>query len=168
MKLFLKQKVFSWRDRFFVKDENGGDRFSVEGEIFTWGKKLHIYDANGIETAFIRQKVWSWLPRYFIEIGGVVVCEIVKEFTLFKPSYRLEGVPWRMKGDFWAHEYTLYDSNNENHIMSISKKRFSWGDSYELDISDPQNELLCLCVALAVDCVLAAQAAASSASSSSH
>ncbi|MCL1808016.1 MAG: hypothetical protein FWG31_09995 [Oscillospiraceae bacterium] len=34
---------------------------------------------------------------------------------------------------------------------------FSWGDSYELDIADPQNELLCLCVALAVDCALDAK-----------
>jgi len=167
MKLFLKQKVFSWRDRFYVKDENGNDRFYVEGEIFTWGKKLHIYNVNGTEVAFIRQKIFSWLPRYFIEIGGVVVCEIVKEFTLFKPSYRLEGLPWRLKGDFWAHEYKLDDNYNERQIMSISKKWFTWGDSYELDINDPQNELLCLCVTLAVDCVLASQAAAA-ASSSSH
>jgi len=31
MKLYLKQKVFSWRDRFCVKDEQGNDRFVVVG-----------------------------------------------------------------------------------------------------------------------------------------
>jgi len=155
MKLYLKQKVFSWRDRFYAKDENGSDRFAVEGEIFTWGKKLHIYDTNGAEAAFIRQMVWSWMPRYYIEIGGRVVCEIVKEFTLFRQSYRLEGMSWHLNGDFWAHEYSL--SDNGRRIMLLSKKWFTWGDSYELDIADPRDELLCLCIALAVDCALASQ-----------
>jgi len=156
MKLYLKQKVFSWRDRFYAKDENGGDRFYIEGEIFSWGKKLHVYDANGAEVAFIRQKVFSFMPRYFVEIGGRVVCEIVKELTFFKHSYRLEGIPWRMNGDFWAHEYALGD-NNGRQVMRMSKKWFTWGDSYELDIADPNDEILCLCVALAVDCAMAAQ-----------
>ena len=159
MKLYLKQKVFSWRDRFLVKDENENDHYSVEGEIFTWGKKLHVYDANGNEAAFIRQKVWSWRPRYFVEIGGRVACEIVKEFTFFKPSYSIEGLSWRLEGDFWAHEYALTDGGRQ--VMRLSKKWFTWGDSYELDIADQRDELLCLCIALAVDCVLAAENEAS-------
>jgi len=76
----------------------------------------------------------------------------VKEFTVFKQSYRIEGLPWRMDGDLWAHEYSLY--NGDQQVMQMSKKWISWGDSYELDIADPQNELLCLCVTLAVDCAL--------------
>ena len=163
MKLYIKQKVFSWRDRFFAKDESGVDRYAVEGEIFTWGKKLHVYDVNASEVAFIRQKVWSWLPRYIVEIGGSVVCEIVKEFTLIKPRYRLEGLSWRLDGDLWAHEYSLTDAGRQ--IMRLSKKWFTWGDSYELDIADPRDELLCLCVALAVDCALEAQ---NNANSSNH
>ena len=155
MRLYMKQKVFSWGDRFFVYDENGYERYSVEGEVFSWGKKLHVYDINGMEAAFIRQKVLSWMPRFFVEIGDRVVCEIVKEFTFFRQSYHIEGLPWHMDGDFWAHEYSL-DSNGRQ-IMRLSKKWFTFGDSYELDIANPQDELLCLCIALAVDCALAIQ-----------
>lgn len=99
MKLYMKQKVFSWTDKFNVADANGNTRYYVEGELFSWGKKLHIYDNTGREVAFIRQKLMSWLPRYFIEINGVTVATVVKEFTLFKPSYRVDGLPWQMKGD---------------------------------------------------------------------
>jgi uncharacterized protein YxjI len=162
MKLYLKQKVFSWRDRFYAKDENGNDRYAVEGEIFTLGKRLRVYDANGSEAAYIRQKVMSWLPRYYIEIGGRVVCEVVKEFTFFRQSYCIEGLSWHLEGDFWAHEYALHENGRQ--IMRLSKKWFTWGDSYELDIADPQNELLCLFVALAVDCALASQQAAAGSS----
>lgn len=39
--------------------------------------------------------------------------------------------------------------------MRLTKAWFIWGDSYELEIFNPENELLCLCVALAVDCAMA-------------
>ncbi|MCL2060443.1 MAG: LURP-one-related family protein [Oscillospiraceae bacterium] len=154
----MKQKVFTWRDRFFIKDEAGNDRYSVVGEIFTFGKQLRVYDAGGTEVAFIRQKVFTFLPRFFVEINGREVCEIVKELTLLRQSYRLHGLPWHLHGDFWAHEYNLVEGDRQ--IMHMSKIWFTWGDSYEMDIAEPQNELMCLCIALAVDCVLAMQQAA--------
>lgn len=83
MKLYIKQKVFSWGDKFTVKDVNGEDRYFVEGEIFSWGKKLHVYDMCGNEVAFIQQKLFSFLPRYFVYVGDAQVAEIVKEFTFF-------------------------------------------------------------------------------------
>ena len=62
MKLYIKEKVFTWGDKFTVKDERGNDRYIVEGEVFTWGKKLHVYDMDGNEAAFIKQEVWRFLP----------------------------------------------------------------------------------------------------------
>lgn len=153
MKLYMKQRVFSWTDRFDIADEYGASRYYVEGELFSWGKKLHIYNNMGQEVAFIGQKVMSWLPRYSVEINGVVVATIVKDFTFFSPSYHVEGLPWEMDGDFWAHDYVMYEGQHE--IMRLSKAWFTWGDSYEIDIHDPQNEILCLSVALAVDCAVA-------------
>ena len=149
MKLYIKQRAFSWRDRFAVKQENGADRWFAQGEFFSWGRKLHVYDAQGQETAFIRRKMMSFLPRYFIELGEAVFA-MKKEFSL-RPRYSIEGVPWQMIGDFWAHEYELSDDSGP--VMRMSKHWFTWGDSYELDIPNPNNELLCLCIALTVDCM---------------
>lgn len=41
MKLYIKQKVFSIGAKFHITDENGENRYRVEGEVFTLGKKLH-------------------------------------------------------------------------------------------------------------------------------
>ena len=164
MQLYIKQKVFSWRDRFAVKDAAGYDRWFAQGEIFSWGRKLHVYDAHGREVAFLRQKLWTFFhQKYFIELGGQTYA-LVKEFTFGRPRFYLEGLPWRMEGNFWAHEYDLFDGRGV--IMHISKHWFTWGDSYLLDIPDPRNELLCLCVALAVDCMQADAAQSSAAASS--
>lgn len=45
--------------------------------------------------------------------------------------------------------------------LYIKQKVFSWGDSYELNISDPRDEIVALAVVLTIDCVMAAQASAS-------
>ena len=153
MRLYMKQKVFSWRDRFTVKDETGADRYAAQGEVFSWGKRLRVYDASGMQVAFIKEKVLSWLPRFYVEIGGQTVCVIVKELTFLRQRYRLEGMPWRLDGDFWAHEYALTGLDGTP-VMRLSKKWFTWGDSYEMLIANPRDELLCLCVALAVDCAM--------------
>ncbi|MCL1832266.1 MAG: hypothetical protein FWG45_05070 [Oscillospiraceae bacterium] len=149
MKLYLKQKVFSWRDKFFVKDETNTDRYYVQGEILSIGKKLHVYDMGGSEVAFVRQKILTALPKYYIEIGGVVVAVLSKKLSLLKPKYFIEGVNWELRGDFLAHDYTLTEAGNL--VMQMSKAYFSWGDSYEMNIAQPQHELMCLCIALAVD-----------------
>ena len=166
MKLYIKQRVFSWRDKFTVKDESGVDRWFAQGELFSWGRKLHIYDSYGREAAFIRQKLLSMLRRYYIEINGYVYT-MRKELTLLRPKYSIEGLPWQMSGDFWAHEYELHDGRIP--IMRMSKCWFTWGDSYELNIYDPANELICLCIALTIDCMQAdADAAAHSAALHHH
>jgi len=152
MKLYIKQKVFSWRDKFAVKDAYQCDRWFAQGEIFTFGRKLHVFDASGSEVAFIRQKLLTFLPRYYIEMGGMVY-EFVKEFTLLRPKYTIRNLDWMINGNFWEHEYAV--SNSRGDVMRISKAWLSWGDFYELNIADGQDELLCLCVALAIDCITA-------------
>lgn len=159
MKLYIKQKVFSWGAKFTVKDEAGNDRYFVQGEVFSWGRKLHVTDSNGKEVAFIQQKVFSFLPRYFVYVNGEEIAEIVKEFSFFRPKYKIEGLGWDISGDFWSHNYMI--SRNGNPIVSIQKEWMTWGDSYELDIADSRDEIVALAVVLTIDCVMAAQAAAS-------
>ena len=163
MKLYIKQKVFSWGDKFSVKDEAGRDRYCVEGEVLTFGKKLHVYDMIGREVAFIKQEVWSWMPRYYVFCDNRQVAEIKKEFTFLFPRYTIEGLGWEVDGSFMAHDYEI--TKNGYPIVSICKEWMTWGDSYELDIANPQDEIIALSVVLAIDCVLAAQSSAAHASS---
>ena len=159
MKLYIKEKVFSWGDKFTVKDEHGYDKYVVEGEVFTWGKKLHIYDMTGREVAFIKQEVWSFLPRYYVFCGGQQVAEIKKEFTFLFPKYSIEGLGWEIDGSFLAHEYEITKGGRT--IVTISKEWMTWGDSYELNIANPADEILALAVVITIDCVMESGSGAS-------
>lgn len=162
MKLYLKQKFFSWKDRAWVKDEAGQDRYFIEGKVLSFGKKLHVMDAEGKEVAFVRQKVFTFLPTFFVEIDGKEVAQIKKKFTFLKPKYVVEGLGWEVQGNLLGHDYTIMEG--ERTVVSIHKKWMSWGDAFELDIEYGTDEVLALAVVLAIDAVLDAQQAAAAAS----
>lgn len=150
MKLYIKQKVFSFKDKFTVKDEYGQDKYFVEGEIFSFGKKLHVYDMAGNEVAFIQQKVFSFLPRYFVFVGERQIAEIVKKFSLFTPKYEVAGLGWQVTGNFIAHDYEV--SDNGRPVVIIHKEWMTWGDCYVLDIVPGADEIVALATVLAIDC----------------
>lgn len=155
MKLYIKQKLFSFGDKFTVYDQAGNDRYYVEGEVFTFGKKLHLLDLNGNELAFVHQKVWAFLPQFFIQIGGVDVARVVKEIAFFRHQYTVEGLGWSVEGDFFSHEYQITAGGMP--VATVSKEWFTLGDAYEIDIMPGVDEVTALAVVLIIDaCIDAA------------
>ena len=161
-KLMMKQKVFSWGDQFSVKSEYDEELYKVKGEVWSLGKKLHVYDNLDRECIYIEQKLWSWKPRFFVYVNGEQVAEIVKEFG-FKPRYSINGLNWRVEGNFWEHDYRILDGERE--VANIHKAWMTWGDAYEIDIDRDEDALPALAVVLAIDCVNAQQAAAAASTS---
>ena len=155
MKLYIKEKVFSWGDKFFVMDEYGQEKYVVEGEVFTLGKKLHVYDMMGREAAFIRQELMTFLPLFTVLVDGQEIAQVKKEFSFLVPRYSIEGLGWEIEGSFWEHDYRIAKAGRP--IVTITKEWMTWGDSYELDIRDPGDEILALAVVLTIDCVREAQ-----------
>lgn len=159
-KLYIKQKVFSWGDKFKIYNEFGDAVFEVKGEVLSLGKKLHIYDRNSEETAFIHQKLLTFLPKYYISRNGEDIAEVVKEFTVFKAKYNIKQFGWEVNGNVTDHQYQIKKGNKV--IAEISKKWLSWGDTYEIDASPAEDIVNVLCVVLIIDAVKAAQDAAAS------
>ena len=151
MKLYMKEKFLSLHDRFAIRDENGWEKYFVEGEFLSLGKKLHLLNVHGEEVSFIQQKLFTLMPCYTVSVRGREVAQIRKEFTLFFQRYVIDGLGWEIEGNVWAHEYEI--RRNGRPIVSISKEWLTWGDSYVLDILDPADEILALAVVLTIDCV---------------
>lgn len=152
MKLYVNQKVFSLRDKFYVKDEYGEDKYYVEGELFSFGKKLHIFDMSGCEKAMVHEKVLSFTPRFYVYVNGQKEAEIIKKITFFTNKYYVEGYNWNVDGDVFAHDYEIKE--HEKVIMNIHKRWMSWGDSYEIDIDNNCDDISALAVVLAIDCAI--------------
>ena len=153
MKLYIKQKVFSLASRFNITDDEGNERYKVEGELLSLTRRLHIYDQRGEEAALIHKELFTFMPRFVVERDGHVTASIKKRFTLFKPVYDIEGKGWHVEGDFFAHDYQIVDDHGST-IAYIHKVWMSWGDSFELDLVSSEDEVDLIAVILAIDVVL--------------
>ena len=159
MQLYMKQKVFSIKDKFTIQNADGEDVFFVEGKVISLGKKLSIKNAEGAEVAFVKQKVVTLMPKFEVEIDGEQVAVIQKKMGI-KPKYVIDGLGWEVKGNFFSHDYVI--TENGEQIVSIHKKWMAWGDTVELDIADDNKVVIALAVVLAIDAVMDAQESSSS------
>ena len=149
MKLYIKQRIFSWSDRFSIYDESGVERYRVEGEVFTLGKKLHLLDLSGDELAYIEQRVFSFLPTFQIYRNDRRIAEVVKEFTFFKHEYVVRGPEWTVHGDFWDHSYEVVDGVMT--VATVKREWFTLGDAYEITLGEGVDEIRAIAVCLVID-----------------
>jgi len=155
MNYYIKQRIFSWSDRFEIYDEKGNEVYFVEGEVFSLGKKLHLYHSSGKEVAYVEQQLFRFRPRYSIYREGNRVTDVVKEISFFSAEYSAEELGWTVTGDFFGHDYQI--TNGNEIIATVSKEWFTLGDAYEISVSEPKNELDALAIVLIVDACLAQQ-----------
>jgi uncharacterized protein YxjI len=155
MRYVLKQKFWSWGEDFTIKDADGEEAFFVDGRAFSIGNKLSFQDMEGNEMAFIRQKLLSWGPAYEITADGQLVAVVKKHlFTLFRCKFTVD-VPGpddlEAKGDFLDHEYSFERAGRT--VAGVSKKWFSWTDTYGVDVSEGEDDVLILASAVVIDLI---------------
>ena len=153
MRYVLKQKLFSLGDDFLIKDAEGRDVYFVDGKVFSFGDQLSFQDLEGHELAFIKQQVFSWGKTYEIVRDGTVAAVVKKElFALFHHRFTVD-VPGpddlEAEGDFTDHEYTFRRGTRT--VATVSKKWFSWTDTYGVEIESGEDPVLILASAVVVD-----------------
>ncbi len=149
----MKQKVFSFGDKFAIRNENGEDVFFVNGEVFSLGHKLSFEDAQGNELLFISQKLLSLGPTYELYRGHEHLATIKKEiFTLFQCTFDIhldERGDLEARGDLSDHEYVITRAGQP--VAQISKQWFSWSDTYGVDVADNEDPVLILASTVVID-----------------
>jgi uncharacterized protein YxjI len=153
MRYIMKQKLLAFGDDFHIKDESGNDVYFVDGKAFSIGDKLSFQDLQGNELAFIRQRVLSFRKTYEILRGGEVVATVQKALMgIFHHRFSVD-VPGpddlEAEGDFIDHEYTF--TRGDRKVATVSKRWFSWTDTYGVEIEPGEDPVLILASAVVVD-----------------
>ena len=155
MRFLLKQKFWSLAEDFTIRDEEGNDCYTVEGRVFSFGDKLSIRDMQGNEVAYIEQRLLSWGPAYEVHRPGCGVTEITKEhFTFFYCKFNVDGPgdeDYAASGDFLDHEYEIQRDGDT--VTKVSKKWFTWTDSYGVEIASGEDPVLLLATVVVIDLV---------------
>ena len=153
MRFLLKQKLLSWGDDFYIKDESGRDVYFVDGKALSFGDQLSFQDLDGHELAFIKQKLFSWGKTYEIFRAGERVAVVKKElFAFFHHRFTVD-VPGpddlEARGNFTDHEYAL--TRGDRTVATVSKRWFSWTDTYGVDVAPDEDDVLLLASTVVID-----------------
>ena len=148
MKLYVNEKLFSFHNRFYVKDENDKDIYEISSKIISLGDKTTINDMEGNKVAYIEQELLHLTPHYNVYINDILEFQIIKKFQLFKNDYTLSN-GYRVEGKFMMLDFKVFDDNNIQ-IGSIKRKFFSIGDKYEIEINDPNKKEIVLAIIVAI------------------
>jgi len=155
MRYIMKQKVFAWGDDFVIRNEAGDEVFFVDGKAFSLGDKLSFQDMRRNELAFIRQKLLAWGPTYEITRQGTLAAVVKKQlFTFFRCKFTVD-VPGpddlEAQGDFLDMEYAF--TRGGRTIAEVSKRWFSWADTYGVDVRECEDDVLILASTVVIDMV---------------
>lgn len=154
VRFIVKQKIFALGDSFIIRDDAGNECFKVKGRVFALGDKLRVLDMDDREILYIEQKLFRFLPEYTIYFSGQPVAVVKKEFSFFKPRFNIQSTMgnYTIDGNFFGMEFAIY--KNGIMVAQISKKWFSWSDTYGVDIDNNENAPFILALVIIVDQVI--------------
>ena len=148
MKLYFKQRFFSWFDSYDIYLEDGSTFYTVEGQL-SWGHCLHILDDAGRHIATVKEQVLTLLPRFDFYIGDERVGTLKREFTFLSPAYDLDCCGWRVTGNWLEWDYQILRRDGSTAAV-IRKELFHWTDTYTIETEYDEDALCALMVVLAI------------------
>jgi len=151
MQYFIKEKVFSFKDKFDITNEQQELLYQVEGKMFSFKNKLDLLLPSGEQIMYAEKKLFKIFPEFNIySPTGEPLARIKQRFG-FRPKFDVfEGHnELRVEGNFIAHSFTV--EKNGKMAASIIKKYFSFGDSYMIDVLDENSSILYMFIVIIID-----------------
>jgi uncharacterized protein YxjI len=150
----MKQKLVSFGDDFWIKNEEGEKVYKANGKMLRVRDTLFFEDRNGRELCKIQTKVLRVKDSMEIEDPNGRRLAMVKKAIISPVRDRWtvkisDGPDLKVQGNILDHEYDIGEGRDK--IAEISKKWFRIRDSYGVQIESGQNDIVLLAVTVAID-----------------
>jgi uncharacterized protein YxjI len=149
----MRQKLISLGEDFTIEDEAGNRAYEVDGKVMTLRETFELKDPQGNVVATIRGKLVSLRSKMDVLRDGEVIATITKAlFAPLRSKFKVEmaqGDDLRIDGSILDHEYTL--RRGDDVIGQVSKRWFTFRDTYGIDVVPGEDEALVLAIAVALD-----------------
>ena len=152
--LIIKEKIMSFLDSYDVYDKNGDVIYRIKGSI-SLGHCFKVYNKHDEEVAILKEELLKLLPSFKIIVNDECIGHIKKELTFLRPKFNIEFKGWKVRGNIWEWDYSIYDERNT--IAEISKKIISFTDTYTIKVFNDEDELNVLLIVAAIDAIKCSQ-----------
>ncbi len=150
---YMKQKVFSFRDRYKIYDENQNVVFHCEGKLFSISQRMKFIETSEEKELYaFRRQLFSFMPTYFMyDMNEKQIAKIKRKFTFLKPKLEIESDfgNYTVEGNYFQLNFTVLEGESE--VATVQKKWISWGDSYEISIMDDENYSFLVALIIMID-----------------
>lgn len=144
MKLYIKEKVISIHNKFYIQDENHNNIYEVSNKVVTIGRKTTIKDMAEKELVYIEREPFKLVEDYYHIFINNEEIQLIKKFKILATKYQLSN-GYSVEGDALKLNFTIYDEN-KNEIASIKKNFISLPDKYEINIHTEKDFVLILAI----------------------
>lgn len=151
MKLYIKQRVFSIGDKYNIYNEEEQLIYHVKSQLISFGAKLFLMDEREQEQYFIKQRITFFLKEYEIYNGNQLCASVQQRLGFLKSKLTINSMygDFEISGDLWGLDYEI--QKDGVYFGAVRKAFLSWGDSYELDISEEADPAFFAAVVIAID-----------------
>ena len=151
MKLFVKEKLFSIHNRYYIYNENEEQVYEIESKAISIGDKTTIYDKAHNIVAYIEQEIFNLTPHYNVYIDNEYKYQIKKKFQFFKNDYELSN-SYKVDGSTFNLNFAIINNYGKT-VALVNRKFLSIGDKYQIEIIDEKDidTILTIIVAITND-----------------
>lgn len=152
MKLYLKQRVFTFLDSYDIYDANQMPVYTVKRKYFQFPPGFDILSSYGEHIFTVARHYKFFVRSYDIIHNGMTVATLDQRLSFFQRAFDITaatGDVFSVDGDFFAWSFTI--TKNGMPYASLNKVLLSWGDSYEIDVYDSSECAFATALVIAID-----------------
>lgn len=157
MRFHIKERAWTLREEFIVRDQGGQPVFKVQGKFFHIGDNLRIIDLySNVEVAHIKQQIIAITPHYEIYQNGAHWASLHENLLhLFGDRFKItlaDGEIYHIQGNIWNWDFAVSDSRG-NLLAQISKRISLFRDSYAVEVAQNVNVPLMIALAICIEMI---------------
>ena len=125
-------------------------KYKVKKQLIAAGADFDIFDAVGNKIGLVDQKVLNMVKTFNIKLNGENCGTVKKKFPALTKDMNYDAKGWKLDGDALGMSFKFTDSAKAVHA-TVKKKVLAVGDTYEIEVVDPANELLVVALTVILD-----------------
>ena len=149
----LRRQLIAIGEDFWVQNAQGENVYRLDGKVLTLTQTFALQDAAGNELARMQAEMFRLRRTMDVERGGQVVATVRKAlFNILSQSFTIDiagGGELQAQGDILNHEFQITSGGQV--VATVSRQWFVGDLMYGIAIAPGQDEVLMLCIAIAID-----------------
>ena len=150
----MREKMISIGDDYWIEDEEGERVFRVDGKAVRLRKTFHLEDARGRRLCTVQKRVMHIRDTMEIEgpEGGRMAVVHKALISPLRERWKVDvedGPDLAVRGNIVDHEYRIERDGAK--IAEVSRRWFRVRDTYGVEVSPGENDVLILATAAVLD-----------------